>query len=552
MAILDFIKGGDRRAFRWMLLCAVVAGLANALLMVDVNLVASLVAKGGRPTWGHAVAFVVVFAIFYQFDKLAVRRANIVVERLLKGLRLGLVDKLRCSELQVVEKLGRGNLYGAVAQATNQLSVTFPLLVENFQQSVLLLISLVYLAYLSLPALVVFVVATLVGYATYRRLKQDFGATLQEVARQEAAMLDAVGDIIDGGKELRLGSKRSESVFRAYQELSCSTEALLSRSGEHSISMVLLGSFIVYSLLAVVAFLFPRYMNLQGTVVFQLIPTILFCMSPLVRILSYSPMFVQSEIGLNAILRIERELEAGGRVEPWQAHGMAIKHRDFRRIGYSGLTFAFRDAKDLPVFTVGPVDLEIRRGETVFLVGGNGSGKSTIARLVAGLLRADAGRIAIDGVAVEGREIAGLRELFSAILGDFHLFDRLYGLEQVDPAEVTRLIGEMGLSGKVAFEEGRFTDLRLSTGERKRLALIAALLEDRPIYLFDEWSAEQDAHFREAFYARVIPGLKARGKTVIAVTHDDRFWHLADRVIKLDLGTVVWQRSGAELADGSA
>jgi len=108
------------------------------------------------------------------------------------------------------------------------------------------------------------------------------------------------------------------------------------------------------------------------------------------------------------------------------------------------------------------------------------------------------------------------------------------------------MIEEMGLGGKVAYENGRFTQLALSTGQRKRLALIAALLEDRAVYAFDEWSAEQDVHFREYFYTRVLPDLKARGKTVIAVTHDERYWHVADRVVKMDLGRVEWERGGDE------
>ena len=166
---------------------------------------------------------------------------------------------------------------------------------------------------------------------------------------------------------------------------------------------------------------------------------------------------------------------------------------------------------------------------------------------MAGLYRPEGGRIGVDGIAVEGPALAGLREQFSAIFGDFHLFDRLYGLEQVDPSVVNGLIEAMWLTGKVKFEHGRFTDLNLSTGQRKRLALIAALLEDRPIYAFDEWSAEQDAHFREEFYTRILPSLKARGKTVIAVTHDERFWHLADRVVRFDLGTIAWERAGEEL-----
>jgi putative ATP-binding cassette transporter len=124
------------------------------------------------------------------------------------------------------------------------------------------------------------------------------------------------------------------------------------------------------------------------------------------------------------------------------------------------------------------------------------------------------------------------------------LFDRLYGHEDIEEHRVNQLIDEMQLSGKVKYENGRFTDLNLSTGQRKRLALIVALLEDKPIYIFDEWSAEQDVHFRAVYYEQILPKLRNQGKTVIAVTHDERYWGVADRIVKFELGKIQWERSG--------
>ena len=160
-------------------------------------------------------------------------------------------------------------------------------------------------------------------------------------------------------------------------------------------------------------------------------------------------------------------------------------------------------------------------------------------KLLTGLYKPDSGLIDIDGLAVDRTAVRDMRELFSVIFGDFHLFDRLYGLEGVEQERVQELIDRMELTDKVTFEDGKFSNLNLSTGQRKRLALIAALLEDRPIYIFDEWAADQDAHFRAIFYEEILKDLKARGKTVIAVTHDDRFFHVADRVVQLDLGKMV-------------
>lgn len=549
MIILDFIRGASAADRRKMLLLTFVAGLANALLVIIVNHVAGMVARGERPAFAEWLLFALSFVIYYQCNKIALLRANVVIEDLLKDLRIRITDKLRMSELPVVDSIGRSELYGLISRETNHLSVTFPLLVDSFQQSILLLVSLVYLAYLSPVALMVFLLAVAIGLYAYRRINDDFRGTLERGLGHQAGMLDATGDIIKGFKELRLNTHRSDAAMAAYGTASASAEAAAVEAGEHWASLILLSGFVTYLMLGVVGFILPQYMTAHGVPVFQLIPTLLFCMGPLAKIVAQSPMFIQADVGLNAIADIERKLGAGGSVSPAQARAMGSAYRGFRQIAYRGLTFSYGGGDDSSRFHVGPLDLTVEAGETLFLVGGNGSGKSTTLRLLTGLYPPEEGVIEIDGRPLEAHAIAGMRELFSAVFADFHLFDRLYGVEDADPDDVQRLIVEMGLAHKVTFEDGCFSQTNLSTGQRKRLALIAALLEDRPIYIFDEWSAEQDIHFRKFFYTKILADLKAAGKTVIAVTHDERYWHVADRVVRLDLGTVLWDRPGATWRD---
>ncbi|HEY0838103.1 MAG TPA: cyclic peptide export ABC transporter [Azospirillum sp.] len=547
MALIDFLKRADRKDLRLMLLLTLVSGVANALLVLAVNEVTDSVAHAVRPGPLSLAMYAAAFVTYYLGNRYALLRANLVIERLLRQLRLQVMDKLRRSELPVIDRLGRGNLYTLIAQETNHLSLTFPMIIDCAQQAILLTASLLYLTWLSPWALLVFLLAVVLGATGYRLSTRGFRDTAKLITERQADMLDAVADLVHGGKELRLNQRKSDEVFARFRKLSHSTEMLLIISGDHWADLALLGSFVTYLILGVIGFAFPEIIQGHSLVVFQLIPVVLFCMGPLTRIVSQSPLFTRADVGLQSILAINRQLSENGGVGTDEARAMAPRFRDFRRITYSGLTFSHRNASGAAEFTAGPFDLTLTRGETVFLVGGNGSGKSTVTRLLTALYPADAGVIRVDERPVGGRSIAGFRELFSAIFVDFHLFDRLYGLEDVDPDAVNALIEEMGLAGKLRFADGRFTQLALSTGQRKRLALIAALLEDRPIYVFDEWSAEQDVHFREQFYTRILPGLKARGKTVVAVTHDERYWHLADRVIKMDLGRVVWERAGKDL-----
>jgi putative ATP-binding cassette transporter len=187
---------------------------------------------------------------------------------------------------------------------------------------------------------------------------------------------------------------------------------------------------------------------------------------------------------------------------------------------------------------VGPLRLTITSGEVLFIVGGNGSGKSTLLRVLTGLYAPTRGSLLADGIAVQPPNVQAYREMISAVFSDFHLFRKLYGMAGIDDAAVRRLLEQMQLDRKTSFSNQRFSTQELSTGQRKRLALLITLLEDRPLYMFDEWAADQDPEFRAYFYESLLPTLKRRGKTVVIVTHDDRYFHLADRLITLEYGDI--------------
>jgi len=207
----------------------------------------------------------------------------------------------------------------------------------------------------------------------------------------------------------------------------------------------------------------------------------------------------------------------------------------FKELKYENILFHYEKDNER-YFSVGPVSLKIRPGKVIFIVGGNGSGKSTLLNLLTGLYPLKSGHIFLNG---KRSEINACRPLFSLIPYDFHLFDRLYGLEKTDSKRVNELLKCMKLDKKVEYQSSTFSTLKLSTGQKKRMAMLVALLEDKPIYVFDEWAADQDPEFRKYFYEDLLPSLKAKGKTIIAVTHDDRYFHMADEVVKLEHGLIV-------------
>jgi putative ATP-binding cassette transporter len=188
---------------------------------------------------------------------------------------------------------------------------------------------------------------------------------------------------------------------------------------------------------------------------------------------------------------------------------------------------------------MGPLDFAARSGDLVFVIGGNGSGKTTFAKLLSGLYIPESGEIRIDGQTIDLAAIEGYRQRFSIVFTDFFLFDSLLGLSSPDLGERAQgYLSQLQLDRKVKIEGGELSTVELSQGQRKRLALLTAYLEDRPIYLFDEWAADQDPYFKEIFYRQLLPELKARGKTVFVISHDDRYYGVADRLVKLNYGQI--------------
>lgn len=212
----------------------------------------------------------------------------------------------------------------------------------------------------------------------------------------------------------------------------------------------------------------------------------------------------------------------------------------FEHLELLNVVHSYRHEKDDSHFVLGPISLRFRPGELVFIVGGNGSGKSTLAKIITGLYPPEAGQIRLDGQLITDKNRDDYRQLFSAVFVDFYLFDNLLGLGFGNLDEQAgHYLEQLHLSQKVKVKNGALSTTAVSQGQRKRLALLTAYLENRPFYLFDEWAADQDPHFKNVFYTQLLPELKARGKTVVVISHDEKYFHAADRIIKLDYGKLV-------------
>jgi putative ATP-binding cassette transporter len=258
-------------------------------------------------------------------------------------------------------------------------------------------------------------------------------------------------------------------------------------------------------------------------------------MTPLEVILSIVPALGRADVAMRKV----EDLGLSLRSEAREKNLLPAAAEGYQSLELRGVTHSYRREGLEDNFIFGPVDLSFRPAELVFLVGGNGSGKTTLAKLLTGLYVPETGEVRLNCAVVNGETREQYRQLFSTVFADFYLFDSLLGLQVPDLDEQARYyLAQLQLEHKVRVKDKKFSTTELSHGQRKRLALLTAYLEDRPFYVFDEWAADQDPHFKEIFYLQLLPELKANGKTVLVISHDDRYYHVADRIIRLDYGKV--------------
>lgn len=536
MHLFRLLDSGSRRSLKSIAVVTSLSALANVSLIGLINHVAEKAAFHEHIGPRLVILYLAIFAFYYVADRASLREANRLLQQRLGALRQRIVGKIRNTPLRTLEQLGQGEMMAAVAQEMNHLAHNLPLFVGAAKSAFLLAFVLLYVAFLSLPSFLVLGACCAVGLYLFWRARVALNKALAEIYGHEAEMMDTMASFVEGFQEIRLNADKNDSLFRRFNGVLDDLERSVLGVGSRWVTLLQFSNAFVYALIGVVIFVLPIFFDGYNDTIYKIAAAATFCIGPITAITGASHLLAKADVGLGHVFRLEEQLDRLA-VPPAPAVERS-RFAGFSRIDFEDITFSYRDAAGDLLFTSGPWSLTLHRGEIVFFTGGNGSGKSTVMKLVSLLYTPDSGRILVDGVEVTEEARQDFRELFCAIFPDFHLFDRLYGLEDVDHDTVLEQIVDMGLAGKVDYVDGRFSTIDLSTGQRKRLAMIVSRLEDRDIYLFDEWAADQDAGFRDVFYTEILPALKADGKTVIAVTHDDRYWHCCDRRIAVSLGSM--------------
>ena len=539
MNVIQFLKKESDKPLLKLGLYTAISGLSSTGVLAVIN----IAAKSGSENafkFSYLLLFIAVVGIFITSQKFILVEGVSLIEDILFNLRIRISDKIRRTDLLNIEKIGNAKIYNRLTQELVFISQMSVYLITALQSAIMLIFIFAYIAYLNIMAAIILLVILAIGVMLFNKNNKKVYARLDETNKAEIEYFDSLTDILDGLKEIKLNRKKSNDLFANHRKITSNVQNLKIITGHlFSANMVFSQAFI-YIVLGAIVFVLPQMNPGFSKEIISTTTAMLFAIGPLSSLVSMIPQYEQINLSIRNIYTLENELDQNMNPDEIQPINGENRFKDFSKIELNGLYFQFQTDEGANAFSIGPLDMTINRGETIFLVGGNGSGKTTLLKALTMLYNnVESGNIFVDGKIINSSNYLEYRELYSAIFYDFHLFSKLYGLDNVDAKKVKDLLKLMQIENKTQFAGDRFTKQNLSTGQRKRLALIVSLLEDKPIFIFDEWAADQDPQFKNYFYDVLLKKLKAEGKTVIAVSHDDRYFDVADKVIKMDYGKFV-------------
>lgn len=526
----------------WILALAVITGIASGIasagLMALINV---KLAQIDQPMNALAWAFAGVTAtvlISNLISRLLLLRLS---TRAVKDIRLDLCRQLLTAPLREVERHGSSQIMAALTEdilAVSDTLAEFPLLCIYAS---ILIACLVYLLWLCWPLGLGLLGLFIFGVISYELIEKRTRPYLKEGREKWDDLIGFYQALIAGNKEIKLHRNRRRAFFS--EGLVPTAEAMEKLSfGWHSFYAIAsaYGQVFYFIVIGAVLFVAPTFGHFKPGVLAGFTLLTLYVNGPISFIIGAFPAFQRADVSLAKIESLGLSLSTFGRSDLDVGVRSLAPSEAFVGIEVTSLKYSYQGDEGDRTFTLGPIDLFLNPGELTFIIGGNGSGKSSFCRLLTGLYVPEAGQILFNGVPVSDANRDDYRQNFSTVFSDYFLFDKLFGLVSDDLSDrVSQYLKRLRLTNKVKVVDGTFSTIDLSQGQRKRLALLTAFIENRSIYLFDEWAADQDPTFKEVFYYEILPELRAKGKTVIVISHDEHYYHVANRIIKFEDGVII-------------
>ncbi len=549
MRIVAFVIRNDRSSLLFATLASLAAGFASAGLMGYIG--GQFVRQdliGPMEVIGFLALMVFALAAGLAARAILVR----LVGRRTLGLQMELARRQVATDLPNIEKIGSARLFAVLTDDARAVSEAMMRIPDLIISSALIIGCFAYLSWLSPVAVSVLFAVAIPVVLLYRRFHGRVLRLLKRFFSLRDERYQQYQALTNGAKELQVDGR----LRRRFLNRNMAEKGEEFRQSQESVIMAheVANS---WSQTAYFIFVFALLVLIRGEVVesdilgaYALIA--LYVRSAMMQLTAVIPVWTQAN---EALARIE---SLGLAADPGPSPNEQSSEADEAALALpdespaadaeivivgKDLTFTYPAGEGEYNFVLGPVDFELRSGELIFITGGNGSGKTTLMKLLCALYEPTGGTLTCNGQPVDDPARRDTyRDRLSVLFADSYLFEELIGLDDTSQAGTdlaNQLLEELDLTEKVSVSEGKLSTAKLSTGERRRLALLGAFVSDKPVYAFDEWAANQDPVFKRVFYRTLLPELRRRGKLVVVISHDDGFFDGADRVLHLTDGKLI-------------
>ena len=534
--LLEFFSLESPRELRRLIWLSFFVGASNTILIALINKCAGQVAGGETLTWEFFL-----FALLLTLFLLVTKRANEENIRNSQGLihrfKMRTMHNILRTNLAQIDNVGRGEILQILAKDTQAVSQSVGAMVSVAQAGATVVCLTLYMATISFVAFGLTVFSSLLVIVLGARHLLSLTKNFVVVAHEEASGHRLFEDFLHGYKEIKMNSHRAVDFAGTMVQSSKKTTKLRVELLTSATNFFNYLNVMMYVIVGALIFIVPVFSSNFSAHVTETTTTALFLASSLTGVITNIPTLSLSNMSAGVLLDLERRLSA-----TVSNDGVKVSHQVFgnvQKISLDDVIYQHLTSHTGRPFILGPISYQFETGKVYFIRGNNGSGKTTLMRLITGLYQPSTGSILADDQYVIQPVSSNYRDLFAVVFSDFYLFKKLYGLSDYSQAEIDQLLNVFKMQGKVSVEHGEFSDLSFSTGQRKRIALLVAILEKRPFLILDEWAADQDPEFRQEFYEHIIPMFREMGKGVVAITHDDQYYDTADHVLYLSDGKPV-------------
>lgn len=538
MTLIKFVVDTARRTFFLAVIAGALAGLSMVAVLALTN---KALHQVGAVSPGAVLLYCGLIALVFLSRVSSTVLLTRLIQDSIANLRLKLSREILAAPLINLEVFGPHRLLASLSADINTISNGIMRLPLLFMNSAIIFGCLLYLLWLSWIFFLIALTVIFVGAQVYRWSQARALSLFKRAREYNDDLYKGFRAVCEGTKELKMNQRRRmhflsghfEKTVRSYADDMVSGKKYYSLAGNF-------GVLLFFVVIGALVFLVPNWLEVEQSALVGYVMILLFLQGPLEFVMSSIPELAKTAVSLKKVQSLGWTLNTDVKSQAREKY-FGAEVLDYKKnICLKNVTHKYYREMENSHFKLGPVNLTFRPGEIVFLVGGNGSGKTTLAKMLLGLYEPESGVIFVDGEKLCVEQYEQYRQLFSPVFVDFFLFDELLGLENIAIEEkATAYLEALQLNHKVKIENGVLSTVQLSQGQKKRLTLLVAYLEDRPFYVFDEWAADQDPEFKRVFYRTILPDLRKKNKTVLVISHDEQYFDVADRRIKMESGRVI-------------